>query len=114
MSGTGCVGLTAIECHGKVATFDAFTPDNDPYGERNFGAFNHNGQRIFGIDYYDTMLAGGSEDPTDPNRPCAFSLSCSLLNANHPPAPVFTDASFLLFTSGKFCNITGSGIKPAA
>ena len=31
----------------KVETFDAFTPDNDPYGERDFGAFEHSGQRIF-------------------------------------------------------------------
>jgi hypothetical protein len=30
-----------------VENFDAFTPDNDPYGERDFGAFEHNGDRIF-------------------------------------------------------------------
>ena len=28
----------------KVETFDAFTPDNDPHGERDFGAFEHNGE----------------------------------------------------------------------
>ena len=27
----------------KVETFDAFTPDNDPYGERDFGVFEHEG-----------------------------------------------------------------------
>ena len=32
----------------KVETFDAFTPDNDPHGERDFGAFEHNGQRFSG------------------------------------------------------------------
>jgi len=50
----------------KVETFDAFTPDNDPHGERDFGAFDHNGDRIFWkIDYYDATLSRGSEDPTD-------------------------------------------------
>ena len=50
----------------KVECFDAFTPDNDPYGEHDFGAFEHGGERIFWkIDYYDRRLQGGSEDPTD-------------------------------------------------
>ena len=53
----------------KVETFDTFTPDNDPYGERDFGAFEHNGNRIFWkIDYYDTTLTKGSEDPSDPKQ----------------------------------------------
>jgi len=53
----------------KVETFDAFTPDNDPHGERDFGAFEHNGQRIFWkIDYYDRTLTRGSEDPSDPSQ----------------------------------------------
>ena len=53
----------------KVETFDAFTPDNDPHGERDFGAFEHNGERIFWkIDYYDTTLTQGSEDPSDPKQ----------------------------------------------
>ncbi len=53
----------------KVETFNAFTPGDDPYGERDFGAFDHNGQRIFWkIDYYDTTLTKGSEDPTDPKQ----------------------------------------------
>ena len=53
----------------KVETFNAFTPDNDPHGERDFGAFEHNGQRIFWkIDYYDTTLTKGSEDPSDPKQ----------------------------------------------
>jgi hypothetical protein len=53
----------------KVETFDAFTPDNDPHGEPDFGAFEHNGQRIFWkIDYYDSTLTKGSEDPSDPNQ----------------------------------------------
>ncbi|MBV9479793.1 MAG: DUF3768 domain-containing protein [Acidobacteria bacterium] len=53
----------------KVETFDTFTPDNDPYGERDFGAFNHNGHKIFWkIDYYDTTMTKGSEDPSDPKQ----------------------------------------------
>ena len=53
----------------KVGTFNAFTPDNDPHKERDFGAFEHNGQRIFWkIDYYDTTTTKGSEDPSDPRQ----------------------------------------------
>lgn len=37
----------------KVETFADFTPDNDPWKERDFGAFDHNGDKIFWkIDYY--------------------------------------------------------------
>jgi Protein of unknown function (DUF3768) len=56
----------------KVETFDAFTPDNDPHREHDFGAFEHNGQKVFWkIDYYDRATFGtgrdmGSEDPSDP------------------------------------------------
>ncbi len=36
----------------KVETFKDFSEGNAPYGERDFGAFEHNGQRIFWkIDY---------------------------------------------------------------
>jgi hypothetical protein len=53
----------------KVETFNTFTPDNDPYAERDFGAFEHNGKRIFWkIDYYDRTLSQGSEDPSDPKQ----------------------------------------------
>ena len=51
----------------KVETFDAFTSDNDPYHERDFGAFDHEGMRVFWkIDYYDRSLSRGSENPADP------------------------------------------------
>jgi Protein of unknown function (DUF3768) len=53
----------------KVENFDAFTTDNDPWKERDFGAFDHNGNKIFWkIDYYDTTLSKGSEDPSDPKQ----------------------------------------------
>ena len=53
----------------KVQTFDAFSPDNNPHGQRDFGSFSHNGQRVFWkIDYYDPFLTFGSEDPADPAK----------------------------------------------
>ena len=63
-----------------VETFDAFTPDNDPYGERNFGAIYQGLDGVWSalrpadvavtvfwkIDAYDRALRFGSEDPADP------------------------------------------------
>jgi hypothetical protein len=50
-----------------VETFSAFTHDNDPYGEHDFGAIEHDGTRVFWkIDYYDTDYQYGSSDPSDP------------------------------------------------
>ena len=38
----------------KLREFDHFTEDNDPYGEHDFGSFEHDGMKIFWkIDYYD-------------------------------------------------------------
>ena len=52
-----------------VENFASFTPDNDPYGERDFGAFEHKRERIFWkIDYYNTTLTAASEDAADPNQ----------------------------------------------
>ena len=51
----------------KVETFDGFTKDNDPYGERDSGAFEHAGIKVFWkIDYYDHAMEYGSHDPSDP------------------------------------------------
>lgn len=50
-----------------VAEFDDFTPDNDPYGERDFATFSWNGIICFWkIEYYNTDLTSGSPDPADP------------------------------------------------
>ncbi len=39
---------------------------DDAHGERDFGEINYRGQRVwFKIDYYDTELEYGSEDPAD-------------------------------------------------
>lgn len=48
---------------GAVRTFDSFTPDNDPYGEHDFGAIDWHTERTYWkIDYYDKTLSGW-EDP---------------------------------------------------
>jgi len=53
----------------KVDLFDSFTYDNNPHGERDFGVFEHAGNRIFWkIDYYAPDLMHGSEDPADPKQ----------------------------------------------
>lgn len=50
----------------KVQRFDAFTPDNDPHGEHDFGAIDHADARYFWkIDYYDLALQCASPDPRD-------------------------------------------------
>ncbi|WP_316188837.1 DUF3768 domain-containing protein [Bradyrhizobium sp. SZCCHNS1054] len=51
----------------SVREFDSFTPDNDPYGEHDFGSIDHESERyFFKIDYYDQSRAMGSPDPADP------------------------------------------------
>lgn len=50
----------------QVRRFDAFTPDNDPYGEHDFGSFRHAAETIFWkFDYYDVDLQMHSPDPSD-------------------------------------------------
>jgi len=49
-----------------VAECDAFTEDNDPYREHDFGSIELEGERYFWkIDYFDRSLRFGAEDPTD-------------------------------------------------
>jgi hypothetical protein len=51
----------------RVRTFDAFTPDNDPYQEHDFGAFDEGGIRMFWkIDYFDDAMECASPNPSDP------------------------------------------------
>ncbi len=53
----------------RLKTFEEFAPDNDPYGEHDFGAIEIAGQKLFfKIDYYDPGLEFGSEDPADPSK----------------------------------------------
>jgi hypothetical protein len=50
-----------------VRTFEDFTPQNDPYGEHDFGAFERNGRRIFWkIECCDRETHFASPDPADP------------------------------------------------
>ena len=68
-----------------IETFDAFTEDNDPHGERDFGCVYQLGdgqwtterprvrdderERVFWkLDYYDRDLRFASEDAADPAR----------------------------------------------
>ena len=49
-----------------IAEFNAFTTDNDPHGEHDFGAIKVRGENLFWkIDYYDASLEFGSEDPSN-------------------------------------------------
>jgi len=66
--------VTALSLPSQVALFEAmrcfenFSPDNDPYGEHDFGAVQHEGERYFWkIDCYDRALQFGSPDPADPD-----------------------------------------------
>ena len=50
----------------QVRLHDVFTPDNDPYGEHDFGSFRHAAETIFWkFDYYDVDLQMHSPDPSD-------------------------------------------------
>ena len=49
-----------------VRAYRDFAPDNDPYGEHDFGNFVLDGADVFWkIDYYSTDLEQGSPDPSD-------------------------------------------------
>ena len=53
---------------GLVQTYPAekFVPDNDPYGEHDFGSVDYQGSKYFWkIDYYDRNLEFHSENPAD-------------------------------------------------
>ena len=51
-----------------VQSFSAFTKENDPHGEHDFGSFEMVGRTFFWkVDYYATMEFG-SEDPADPEK----------------------------------------------
>ena len=53
----------------KVELFNAFTPDNDPHLERDFGSFEHHGEKIFWkIDCFEknSNFTAGAETPENP------------------------------------------------
>ena len=50
-----------------VQQYDAFTANNDPFGEHDFGSIRYAGDTIFWkFDYYDLDLSMHSPDPSDP------------------------------------------------
>jgi uncharacterized protein DUF3768 len=50
-----------------VRAFVTFGPENDPYGEHDFGSFELDGEKLFWkIDAYDTNYEYGSPNPADP------------------------------------------------
>lgn len=60
-----------LEARRAVRAFDAFTPDNDPHGEHDFGVLEIGGQKLFWkVDYYEPTMTWGSEDPSDPEKTC--------------------------------------------
>lgn len=53
----------------RVATFSDFNADNDPNHEHDFGSFTLAGRKFFfKLDYYDSTMTYGSEDPADPAK----------------------------------------------
>jgi Protein of unknown function (DUF3768) len=51
----------------KIRSFDAFSEDNGPHHEHDFGSIDEAGVRCFWkIDYYDKKTEFGSPDPADP------------------------------------------------
>ena len=58
---------TAVRALTAVQSFAEFSPNNDPYGEHDFGALTIAGEKLFWkIDYYDLSMDFGSNDPADP------------------------------------------------
>ena len=52
----------------KMVEFAAFTPENDPYGEHDFGIIELDGEKLYWkIDYFerDSGLTAGAEHPED-------------------------------------------------
>lgn len=62
-------GTLMLHVMERVQTFSTFTPDNDPHGEHDFGAFSIEDHKVFWkIDYYALDMMHGSENPADPEQ----------------------------------------------
>ena len=60
-------GFRAEALAAALANFKEFDLDNDPHGERDFGDLTLWGyDLLWKIDYYDTDLKYGSDDPANP------------------------------------------------
>jgi hypothetical protein len=61
--------LGPMQLYEKVKAFDDFSEDNDPHKERDFGSFEHDGEKLFWkLDYYAPDMQHGSDDPSDPTK----------------------------------------------
>ena len=61
-------GFDAERLAEALAAYDEFDADGDPHGERDFGTLTLFGaDTIWKVDYYDTAMEFGSDDPADPN-----------------------------------------------
>ena len=53
----------------SVKYYGNFTKDNNPWGEKDFGAFNFKKEKYnWKIDYYDNTMSFHSPDKTDPDK----------------------------------------------
>ena len=61
-NGISALGDEAVKTiMAQVRTFDALSEENDPWGEHDFGAFEHDGEKIFWkIDPYDLSMQAHS------------------------------------------------------
>lgn len=65
VSALGQEAVTAIMA--KVRSFNAFSEHNDPWGEHDFGAFDHGADKIFWkVDPYDLDLQAHSPNAANP------------------------------------------------
>ncbi|WP_439538909.1 DUF3768 domain-containing protein [Sphingomonas sp.] len=66
-AGVQSLGKAAVVLAIQMTTqFDAFTPDDDPYGEHDFGSFTLARHKLYWkIDYYDLRLKFGSPNPAN-------------------------------------------------
>ena len=75
-------GGFAIAAVHAVRSFDAFTDDNDPWGEHDFGAIDLESEKVFfKIDYYDLSLEKDSENPA--NEGCTHRVLTIMLAAEY-------------------------------
>ena len=52
---------------GQVRAYDDFTPENDPWGEHDFGRIMYEGETVYWkINYYDLDRTAGSPNPANP------------------------------------------------
>ena len=70
--GVSVLGVVfTVRALAMLKAFNAFTADNDPYGEHDFGSFELEGHTLFWkVDYYEkhSDFTAGAETPDDPQK----------------------------------------------